>query len=236
MSKNYQHIFLDLDRTLWDFDKNSEETLHDLFQRYNLHTHLKVDFPEFLHKYEAINHQMWIDYRNGDTTKDKLRYERFLHTFQFFGYNEIELSKEFGEAYVAEGPHKKNVMPGTYEILDYLQGKGYHLHLISNGFVEAQTVKIKAIAIEKYLSTVTLSEEAGVQKPHAGVFELALKKANASKNESIYIGDDYEADVVGAFNFGIDQVFYNPNGFSHKQKTTHPTFEIEQLEQLKTIF
>ena len=60
----------------------------------------------------------------------------------------------------------------------------------------------------------------------------ALKKAKANKMQSIMIGDDLEVDIIGAREFGMDQVYFNPHKDTHNQEVTH---EISCLSQLKEI-
>jgi putative hydrolase of the HAD superfamily len=65
------------------------------------------------------------------------------------------------------------------------------------------------------------------------MFLYALAKTNCSPEQAIMIGDDLQADILGAKNAGIDQVYFNPNKISHDLNVT---FEIFRLEELKIIF
>ena len=49
----------------------------------------------------------------------------------------------------------------------------------------------------------------GVKKPNPKIFKHALKMANASKVNSIMIGDNLEADILGALNIGMDAICFN---------------------------
>lgn len=94
---------------------------------------------------------------------------------------------------------------GTFDILDYLKEK-YQLHIITNGFEEVQSRKMKSSNIDHYFNQVITSESVGVKKPNPRVFEYALNIANASKENSIMIGDSIEADIEGALNFGLKAI------------------------------
>ncbi|HOI32116.1 MAG TPA: HAD-IA family hydrolase, partial [Bacteroidales bacterium] len=76
------------------------------------------------------------------------------------------------------------------------------------------------------------SEAAGVKKPDPKIFEYALLKAGANKSESLMIGDDMEVDILGAQSFGMDQIFFNPEGSPHQEK---PSFEIRYLTEILDI-
>jgi len=208
-SKIYRHIFFDLDHTIWDFDRNAEETLHELYEIYRLN---EIGLPSaaiFIETYTRNNHQLWAEYHTGKITKTELRETRFKRTFIELGVHPDVLPVAFEDDYVKLCPTKTNLFPHAHETLQYLQGK-YKLHLISNGFKEASTLKIGNTNLGQYFEQVIISEVVGVNKPDKAIFEHALKVAGAEKHESIMIGDSLEADVYGALNFGMDAIYFNP--------------------------
>ncbi|MGN6395367.1 MAG: YjjG family noncanonical pyrimidine nucleotidase [Mucilaginibacter sp.] len=205
----YKHIFFDLDHTIWDFDKNAEETLHELYEIYRLS---EIGLPSaaiFIETYTRNNHKLWAEYHTGKITKTELRETRFKRTFIELGVPPDVLPVAFEDDYVKLCPTKTNLFPHAHETLQYLQSK-YKLHLISNGFKEASTLKIGNTNIAQYFEQVIISEVVGVNKPDKAIFEHALNVAGAEKNESIMIGDSLEADVYGALNFGMDAIYFNP--------------------------
>ena len=83
--KKYTHIFFDLDHTIWDFDKNAEETLQEL---YIIHRLGEIGLPSaelFIETYTRNNHKLWAEYHVGKITKDYLREARFRTTFLELG-------------------------------------------------------------------------------------------------------------------------------------------------------
>ena len=69
----------------------------------------------------------------------------------------------------------------------------------------------------------------GYQKPDRRFFEYAVKSVHAHKKECLMTGNDPEADVEGARNAGIDQVYFNPY---KKPVSFAPTFEINSIRDL----
>ncbi|HNP48654.1 MAG TPA: noncanonical pyrimidine nucleotidase, YjjG family, partial [Bacteroidia bacterium] len=63
--KSYVHLFFDLDNTLWDFERNSRETLTELFHEYKLESLGVSSLELFLEKYKERNAMMWDEYRHG---------------------------------------------------------------------------------------------------------------------------------------------------------------------------
>ncbi|MEY3597658.1 MAG: hypothetical protein RL521_80, partial [Bacteroidota bacterium] len=76
------------------------------------------------------------------------------------------------------------------------------------------------------------SEDVGVRKPDPKIFHYAFERAGTHAQESIMIGDDWEADILGARNIGMDQVFLK---LDQQRHNVHPTFTIENLIELKNI-
>ncbi|MBK7570129.1 MAG: hypothetical protein IPI10_00340 [Bacteroidetes bacterium] len=83
--RNYKHIFFDLDHTLWDFDKNSTETLLELYNNYNLASLGVKTFESFHAAYKDRNEMMWDEYRLGKIDKATFRDKRFTFTFWDLG-------------------------------------------------------------------------------------------------------------------------------------------------------
>ena len=85
------------------------------------------------------------------------------------------------------------------------------MHIITNGFNEVQTKKLENSGLKGYFDKIITSEDAGVKKPNPIIFKYALEKTKALINESIMIGDNWEADIMGAKNIGFDVIFCNYN-------------------------
>ncbi len=225
----YNHIFFDLDRTLWDFDKSSLEAFDEIFEKRNLKS-LGIESVKVFHDvYDVHNKKLWDLYRDGGIEKEVLRGRRFYLTLKDFGIENPELAELIGVDYVTLSPLKVNLFPQAIDTLEYLKSK-YKLHIITNGFQEVQNVKMKASDLNKYFTTIVTSEEAGIKKPNPAIFQYALKKAGAAVFESLMVGDDPDVDILGAKQMGMDQVLFDPNaGFVVNQAT----YYISCLDEMK---
>ncbi|SDF35056.1 putative hydrolase of the HAD superfamily [Mucilaginibacter pineti] len=204
-----KHIFFDLDHTIWDFDKNAEEALHELYHIHKLDSIGLTSADVFIETYTRNNHQLWAQYHMGEITKEELREARFKKTFVQLGLHPDVMPDGFEDAYVKLCPTKTNLFPHAHETLTYLQSK-YTLHLISNGFKESQAIKIAGTNLAPYFQHIIISEDVGVNKPDPAIFKYAVDIALTTADESLMIGDSLEADVYGAINFGMDAIFFNP--------------------------
>lgn len=219
-----RHIFFDLDHTLWDFDKNSGLTFEKIFSQNNI----EVETKDFLPIYEPINLRYWKLYREEKVTKSALRYGRLKEAFDGVGVTvSDDMIHHLSEAYIDNLSTFNHLFDGTFEILDYLKEK-YTLHIITNGFEEAQEKKMTTSNIKKYFKTVTNSEMVGVKKPNPKIFNFALDLAKAKPIESIMIGDSLEADIEGAHKIGMDTIHFD-------YKDSHNSDSFKRITNLKAI-
>lgn len=220
MKNDITHIFFDLDHTLWDFDTNSALAFDKIFKK----DHATINTTAFLEKYIPINQACWKLYQVDKISHEELRYKRLKDSFDALNYSiSDEDINQMSVDYITYLPENNMLFNGAKEVLDYLNLK-YKLHIITNGFAEVQYKKLNNSGISDYFISVTNSEMAGVKKPNPKIFEYALSKANANKQNSIMIGDCIDADVKGALDFGIDAIFFNESKIeipSHIKQVNH---------------
>jgi len=219
-NNKYNHIFIDLDKTIWDFESNSRVTFREIFEKYQLKSHGISHLHNFIEVYTRINDLLWGLYRENKIKKEVLSIRRFELTLQEFGIDDLILATHLAEDFVTLSPLKTILFPHSREALKYLKER-YALHIITNGFEEVQQKKLDVCDLRKYFSTITTSEEAGVKKPETGIFEFAIEKAGARANESLMIGDDLQVDMAGARLIGMDTLFFNPQRHIHQDDLDH---------------
>ncbi len=225
----YRHLFFDLDHTLWDFEKNANETLRTLYAQYDFARFGTFTVEEFMRVYSDINHALWRMYQTGKIDQQQLRDVRFHRTLTRLGVPEAQIPAGISAEFTTILPQKTAVFPHTHEVLDYLRPR-YRLHLITNGFQDIQGLKLASSNLADYFEHVITSEHSGHLKPDPRMFAHALARTGATAAESLMIGDNLECDVLGASNAGIDQVYFNPDKRRHFNTIT---YEISSLRALK---
>ncbi len=222
-----KHIFFDLDHTLWDFDKNSALTYQFIFKKMNLN----ININQFLEAYLSINQQLWKLFREEKIGKETLRYKRLNDTFKAIKSKVSNKDvHEIADNYILYLPEQTHLFEGAIQVLKYLKTK-YTLHIITNGFREVQHSKLKKSNLFSYFNVILDSETAAAKKPNPIIFEKALQLANATKKNSIMIGDSYEADILGALNFGMRAICFN----YHNENLPPKIKEINHLKELLEI-
>jgi putative hydrolase of the HAD superfamily len=237
MQKKYTHIFFDLDNTLWDFKTNSKLAMQITFDRFKI-GEKQVDFDTYYIIYEKHNHTLWESYRKKEVDKKQLIKRRFADTFADLKITGID-PEEVNAFYLEEMAKQKVLYPGVIKLLEYLKSKHYQLYIITNGFKEVQNKKLKLSGLDTYFNKVFTSEEVKTPKPGREIFEYAVKSANAKKEKSLMVGDDWDVDILGALNFGIDAIFIG-NCFNEKflseTKSIEMRNEILRFDTINSAF
>ena len=229
--QRYKNLFIDLDDTIYDFSGASRESFRETYDL--LHYERYFDsFEHYLSLYEPYNLELWRIYGEGKITKEELNRRRYSHPLECVGVNDQQFADTFCSEALGRIPTKGPLMPGAMEILEYLRPK-YNMYILSNGFKELQSRKMRTAGIDGYFDALILSEDIGINKPNRELYEYALAKTGSKLSESLMIGDMFDTDIVGAANIGMDQMYYNP-----KEKKGHaftPTYEVTHLLQIKEI-
>ena len=233
MPVKYKHLFFDLDHTLWDFEANARATLWELHKTLQLQGKGVNDFDLFHKNYLAHNEKLWERYRNGYIKQEELRVKRMWLTLLDFKIADPKLAEELSVRFMDLLPTRTILFPYTKEILNYLTGKGYGLHLLTNGFEKTQHNKLLYSGLKPFFTEVITSEASNSLKPNKEIFEFALEKCCTKAGECIMIGDSIEVDILGAMNAGIDQVYVNHLGLELEIK---PTYVVNSLKELENIF
>jgi putative hydrolase of the HAD superfamily len=215
---------------LWDFEGNSKEAFADIFRDYNLSAS-DSDFRKFEAVYHKYNDELWEQYRAGKIEKEVLRWTRFYLTLKEFGIDDKSLAERMDQQYITISPEKTGLIPYSREILEYLKPI-YALHIVTNGFNEVQFTKLRNAGLTGYFSNIITSEMAGHLKPNPEFFRYTLEIIQAKESECLMVGDNFQVDIEGAMQIGMDQAFYNPAG---EDVAPEPTYQIRSLFTLKEI-
>lgn len=227
----YKNLFIDLDDTLWDIHKNGKVCLEEIYRDYG-YEEFYPTFEAYYNVYMPSNHHLWALYREGKITKENLIVERFLVPVRAFGIDDPDYAKKLSDDFLERTTRETRLIDGTMELLEYLKPK-YRMHIVSNGFREVQFKKIENSGLKPYFNKVILSEDAGINKPHPDIFTYALKNTNSRRDQTMMIGDSWDADIVGARQSRIAQLWFNPEKIA--PGGFEPTYTVQTLSEIKEI-
>ena len=224
---NIKHIFFDLDHTLWDFETNSNKTFAYIFDRNGI----RINFNDFMEVYQPINFRYWKLFREDKVSKADLRYGRLREAFDAIGFDtNDEMIHVLSEEYITYLADHNALFENALHVLDYLKPQ-YSMHIITNGFEEVQHRKLQNSNLLPFFDQVITSEKVGVKKPNPAIFEYAMELTGAGAHESVMIGDNFEADILGAMNVGMQAIFCKFNG----EIATKEVPTVDNLIELKNF-
>ena len=214
ISNKIKTIFFDLDHTLWDFEKNSFIAYKKIFVKYDFPFSLKL----FMKYYIPINDRYWYEYSRNRISKDKLRTNRLIETFQLLKFNyDKALVNEISDLYINILPKQTFLFDGVIDLLEFLKPK-YKMHILTNGFEHVQFDKMKYSGLLPFFDKIINSDNACSKKPDSKIFNYALELTNQKAENCLMIGNDIDADIMGALNVGMDAVHFNSKNVPYHSK------------------
>lgn len=232
----YKDLFVDFDDTLYDTHGNAVIALRETYEAFHLERYFSA--PEiFYDAYWMANIDLWTRYSKGEITRDYLIVERFRRPLSVGNGLDVteQLCLEMSDTFLDFCSTKPGVVEGAHELMDYLKGKGYRMHMTSNGFHEVQYKKLAACGLRDYFDTIILSEDAGVNKPSPAFFEYAFQRSGACRETTLMIGDNLQTDILGALNAGIDAMLFNRWHVDVDDSSQMPTFIVDNLKEIMTV-
>lgn len=201
----YDYFLIDLDHTLFDFERAEEEAFRAVMARRGI----EYTVARFK-RYQTINSHYWEKLSKGTVTKERLLVARFE---DFARMENLPLdAEETNRDYLDYLSTTGYLIDGALDLVQALHEKG-KIAIVTNGASRAQHGKIRNMGIAPYVDALIISEEAGCEKPLPGIFEKALCALQCTdKSRAIMIGDAPVSDIEGARNAGIDALLFDPAG------------------------
>ncbi|MDP5293285.1 pyrimidine 5'-nucleotidase [Oceanimonas sp. CHS3-5] len=217
----YDWILFDADDTLFHFDAFAG--LKRMFASFGVH----FDEQAFV-QYQTQNQPLWVAYQNGDISAAELRHRRFVPWAERLAVT----TEHLNEAFMSTMVEVCTLLPGASELIASLQGKA-RLGIITNGFASMQQARLQRAGWEHAFSPLVVSEEVGVAKPHAGIFEHALDlMGNPERDRVLMVGDNPHSDILGGLNAGLHTCWLNTLGAPTPEGIT-PHHQVTSLGQLQ---
>jgi HAD superfamily hydrolase (TIGR01509 family) len=143
----------------------------------------------------------------GEMSVDEARIARFRAMASDCGAPSLD-PNELVRIYRASYQRARRAVPGALELLRALRLQT-KVAIVTNNVVAEQIEKLAHLGMTDLVDVLVISEEAGVRKPDAAIFRLALERCGASADRAVMIGDSWGADVIGARSAGIRVVWLN---------------------------
>ena len=195
-------VLIDIDNTILDFDKCSEEAIRQTASQYG------ITLPEnYFEVFSECNDKLWHLLEEGIITKQDIYDRRWVEIFKRLGIEADGIA--FDNTFREKIRNIAVPVEGAEELLQYLSAK-YPVYCASNASRERQEYRLGICGFDKYLSGIFTSEDIGFQKPAKEFFFACVSALYPVKpSEIVMIGDSVNADIIGAKNFGLKTIWFN---------------------------
>lgn len=226
--RRYDHILLDADNTLFDFDWAEHEALKRAVTERGCPFTAEVEAL-----YLTVNRALWADFDRGIGTQAGLTVERFRRFNEALGLDNDPAV--FNRDYLTYLGQCALLLPGAEELCKTLREAGCVLSIATNGVARVQHARLEASPLRPYISHLFISEELGAQKPLPGFFEPMLTAlAVTDRSRCLMVGDNLNSDVQGGLTAGLPTAWYNPHG-APLPHDIRPTFVVADYNDLKDL-
>jgi len=198
----YKGILLDIDNTLYGYDESHKIALWVVVDFVKNNFSFSED--EIIIAYHQARKMVQIEL--GLTASSHNRVLYFQKMLEILNINSLKYSLTVYNLYWDAFLIAMKPFDNVYKLLEKYKDK---ICLVTDLTAHIQHRKIKELKLDKYISKMVTSEEAGREKPHPYIFMAALKKINLNADEVCMIGDSFSKDISGASNLGIDSIWIN---------------------------
>lgn len=191
----------DIDGTLLDHEGAVIKGIKEIYEQYFRGSSKAL--KDFINLW-AEEHDKYIQrYLDGKISFEEQRILRLKGVFERMGEEiDEETARRYFEFYLDAYQRGWKLYSDVEPCLKGLDG--YRLGVLSNGDSDQQRKKLRETGLSEYFEEVVISGDLGISKPDKRIFEEMIELMGVEPPEILYIGDDYEADFLGAYDAGIN--------------------------------
>lgn len=199
-------VIFDLDNTLYDYSSNNEIAMN-VVQEY-VQNEFKINRESFFELYAEARKETH-EFLNVNIASRHNRVIYFKRFLQKINQKPYKYANILDELYWNTMINNMKLNDGVIELFELLKINNIKIAISSNLLLSIQLKKLDKLGIGEYIDYILTSEEIGTEKPSELNFIDVLKYLKLSPKEVIFVGDDYETDIMGAINLGISGVLVN---------------------------
>ncbi|MFD1350817.1 HAD family hydrolase [Oceanobacillus caeni] len=227
-------IIFDVDDTLYDQAMSFKNTCRRMFDR---------DFTEEeLNQFYMISRKysdaLFDRCEAGEMTVQEMHIRRIKNACLEMGMKiSDQESLLFQDAYVEE-QHKITLFPESEKLLEYLHEQGKQLAILTNGSEDHQSMKVKQLNVSRWIpeENTFISGAIGHAKPTGKAFQILEEKLGLDKEKTVYVGDSFDNDMVGAKQAGWNAVWMNHRRRKARENSVKPDKIVYSATELLELF
>ena len=201
--KELKFLFFDLDDTLIDHSGAVRKGTELYLQDYR--DYLPHSSEDFFQEWCKLIETYFYAYLRGEISYEQQRIYRIqeLYRRQGLHLNESDAHDHY-QRYLF---HYENNWQLFEDVDPFLKDSNLPFGIITNGNSEQQRKKIKNTGLEETARPIIVSEEIGASKPDKFIFHEACRQADVSPENTLYVGDRFEADILGGKKAGLHTIW-----------------------------
>ena len=165
---------------------------------------------------------------------DIIRIGRSKIFLELLGINDDSNANNIASLYVHAYPKINAPVSKSIDLIERLSLiPEVDLGIITNGLSDVQYGKLETLGLRNKFSHIFLSEDLAVRKPDPKIFLEAAKRTDKLPQQCMYVGNDYEEDILGAFEAGFQTCWFNPVKFTSSSNKND--FEVADLSDIFDI-
>lgn len=209
--RKYDILFCDADNTLFDFTASERAAIRASFADAGVPLS-----DEQIAVYSHINDLVWLAFERGETTREKLHYDRFIRFCEIVGSGSMT-PQQIADVYSDKLGKMSVLFPGALDFMKKVSSV-MPLCIVSNGFASVQRDKL--VSVTEYLSGAYISEEMGVTKPDPRMITIPMAEHGITNPRRVLMmGDSLTADIAAANNAGVDSLLFL---YGREEPEKHP--------------
>ena len=187
----YKNIIFDVDNTLYNYDFCHKKAINSIF--YNISNENKCNIDSVEKLYNEINKTHKSLTVNTASSHNKyIKIKQLLDKYNMINYDEMH------NLYWTTFYKNMNPFKGVIDFIKWNKSIGIIIGILTDYETEYQIEKLKRLDLLQYIDCIVTSEEIGCEKPSIHAFNYILMKMDATRHETIMIGDNFKKDIIGS--------------------------------------
>ncbi|GAB3235561.1 HAD-IA family hydrolase [Hymenobacter seoulensis] len=200
-------VLFDLDDTLFDHANTARAALAT--STAGLPEFAGADLEALYQQYSEILEEMHPRVLAGEFTYEDARRLRFQRLLAPYGVAPTEAeAAHFAQQHYGHYQRLRHPIVGALALLEALRPH-YKIGIVTNNRTAEQEEKLRHLGMAHLVDALITSEDIGVTKPNPRIFQVALERLGSYAAETVMVGDNWHADIVGALQVGIRPVWLN---------------------------
>lgn len=222
----FKGILLDIDNSLYDYDKTNDIALQDVLSYFN--SQLNISKELIKQHYEKARGQINAELRGTASSHNRLLY--FQRMLEMMKLNPVRYALVAYTIYWDVFLENIFLYDGVQEFL--MLNKERKIGFVTDLTADVQHKKLLKLNLVDHIDCLVTSEETGQEKPHPQIFLSALKKLDLNSEDVCMVGDNYDKDIIGARSLGIEAFWLNTKNESRETKDQ----SIKQFSNFREMF